>query len=489
LLLSDLIKINSDAGVKFEISGDYSNINIDGISSDSRMCQKNFLFAALPGGNADGRKFIESAIAKGAVAVLAPMGTEFTGDAMFIKTDEVRRALGFISAKFYSKQPENIIAVTGTNGKTSVAHFCRHIWSKLGKKSASIGTIGVIDEKEKLLPGSEGLTTPDPVRLHGFLSDLCNKGVTHLAMEASSHGLEQSRLAGVKIKAAGITNITRDHLDYHGTFEDYFTAKMRLFNDVLPKGGTAVLNADIKEFSDIFAICRTRSDNVITYGEKGGDIKLIQAKPSPSGIDIEIEVEGTIYKIKTALIGSFQSSNLLCAIGLVMAAGNEISEITEACDGIKAVTGRMEKVAEKNGVPIIVDYAHTPDALEKVLMALRPRTKANLVVVFGCGGDRDKGKRPIMGEIADRLADLVVVTDDNPRTENAETIRREIMSGCKNCEEIGDRARAIEYAIKNLKKGDLLVIAGKGHEDYQIIGDKKSHFSDAEEARKVVKLL
>jgi UDP-N-acetylmuramoyl-L-alanyl-D-glutamate--2,6-diaminopimelate ligase len=392
-----------------------------------------------------------------------------------------------MAARFFRAQPRTIAAVTGTNGKTSVASFTRQIWSHGGIQAASIGTLGLI------APGVErpgALTTPDPVSLHQILSDLAADGVDHLAMEASSHGLDQYRLDGVRVTIAGFTNLSRDHLDYHRTMEAYLKAKLRLFASVMQPGGTAVLNADVPEFDAIKSVCAARGHRVMSYGRAGDDIALEASSPTPRGQALRLRIGGKAHDIEIPLAGSFQAANVLCALSMAIAGGADEDDALEALPTLIGAKGRMERVAELNGAPVYVDYAHTPDALENVLNALRPHAAGRLIVVFGCGGDRDAGKRPIMGDIAARLADVVFVTDDNPRTENADAIRWAILGGIPKtaapAREIGDRAAAIAAALRELEPGDVLLLAGKGHERGQIVGDKVLPFDDSEVARNAV---
>ena len=467
------------------------DVEITGLTADSRQARPGYLFAALPGTRADGRDFIADALARGVAAVLVPSRFEIESGAArnvaFIADDNPRRRFALMAARFFKAQPRTIAAVTGTNGKTSVVAFTRQIWAHCGLGAASIGTLGLI------APGVErpgALTTPDPVSLHQLLADLAADGVDHLAIEASSHGLEQYRLDGVRVTAAGFTNLSRDHLDYHGTMEAYLKSKLRLFETVMAEGGTAVLNADVPEFDTIEKVCAARRHRVIAYGRTGADIMLQEATPTPRGQLLRLRLLGRACEIEIPLVGSFQAANMLCALGLAIAGGAPQDGALAALDTLAGARGRMERVAELRGAPVYVDYAHTPDALENVLAALRPHAARRLVVVFGCGGDRDPGKRPIMGEIAARLADLAFVTDDNPRSENPAAIRRAILAGVPktgaSVREIGDRAAAIEAALRELGAGDLLVIAGKGHERGQIVGDTLLPFDDAEVARKAV---
>ncbi len=457
---------------------------ITGLTADSRAVEPGFLFAALPGSRVDGRDFIDQAVAKGATTILAPTGTTLpatiTGVEL-ITDDRPRRRFAKMAAAFYGEQPGTIAAVTGTNGKTSTANFARQIWEKLGKSAASLGTLGIT------APGMEqygALTTPDPVALHASLAELAEAGITHLAMEASSHGLDQHRLDGVRVTAAGFTNLSRDHLDYHGTMEAYLAAKGRLFDEVLEPGGTAVLNADAPECPALAARAEAAGRRVLRYGAQGTDIQLDTATPQPRGLDLKLTVRGRTVDIQLPLAGAFQAANALCALGLVLADGSEPDSAIAALEGLTGVRGRLELVAQHpNGAAVYVDYAHTPDALETVLTALRPHTRGKLVAVFGCGGDRDPGKRPVMGATVARLADRAIVTDDNPRTEDPATIRAAALAACPGSIEIGDRAEAIRTAIAGLAPDDVLVIAGKGHETGQIVGEDVHPFDDAEHAR------
>ena len=458
--------------------------DITGLTADSRAVEPGFLFAALPGSQADGRDYIDQALAKGARAILAPTGTELPPSATgveLITDDRPRRRFARMAAAFYGAQPATIAAVTGTNGKTSTANFARQIWERLGKSAASLGTLGIT------APGMEqygALTTPDPVALHASLAELAEAGITHLAMEASSHGLDQHRLDGVAVTAAGFTNLSRDHLDYHGTMDAYLAAKARLFDEILVPGGTAVLNADAPECNALAARAEAAGRRVIRYGAKGTDLRLDAMTPQPRGLDLRLTVRGRSFDVALPLAGAFQAANALCALGLVLAEETQPDAAIAALETLVGVRGRLELVARHgNGAAIYVDYAHTPDALETVLAALRPHTRGRLVAVFGCGGDRDPGKRPVMGATVARLADLPIVTDDNPRTEDPAAIRAAVMAACPGAEEIGDRAEAIRRAVAGLTPDDVLVIAGKGHETGQIVGEDVHPFDDAEHAR------
>lgn len=496
--LFDLMAQTALASSRFTppVNDNSRNVIIAGLSSDSRTVRPGFLFAALPGAKSSGDSYIEEAIQNGAVAILAQPGTKLpssAGGVTLIEDPNPRRRFARMASKFYNQQPENVVAVTGTNGKTSVASFCRQIWAHLKHSSASVGTLGV--EAPQLNwpqpPAGYNLTTPDPVTLHHELADLAKAGVTHLAMEASSHGLDQYRGDGVTLRAAGFTNLTRDHLDYHGSMGAYFNAKARLFSEVLPSGSTVAINADSEFAQRLEDICITFGHNIIMYGKKGRDITLISQTPTEKGQTLVIDVFGKEYTVEMPVAGTFQAYNALCALAMTIGLEEnpkKYPKYIEALAHLTGVRGRLELVGtHPNGASVYIDYAHTPDALETVLNALRPHTRNKLHVVFGCGGDRDAGKRPIMGEIATRLADKVIVTDDNPRTENPKRIRQEILQAAPSAAEIADRRQAIEAAVQGLKAGDILVVAGKGHEQGQII-DRVTHpFDDAAEVRAALK--
>lgn len=491
MLLSNLIA-PTDGAV---ISGE--NRQIAGLCADSRKVQAGHLFVAVPGTKCDGASFISDAIKNGAIAIVADHETDLSSVPSHIttvKVPDVRHALSAIASRFYPRQPQTIAAVTGTSGKTSTVQFTRELWQRCGHKAASIGTLGLVTENETLY-GS--LTTPDPVTLHQHIDTIAGQGVTHLAMEASSHGIELKRLDHVRVSLAAFTNLSRDHLDYHETMERYFAAKLRLFTTLLRPNGTAVLNADIAEYEDIKTLCEARCIRTISFGRTGSDVLLLGHSPTPSGQNLRFEVYGKPYDIILPVIGEFQVWNSLCALCLAIGSGENPDKTVQAMTKLSGVAGRLEYIGTTpSGGSVFVDYAHKPAALENVLTAMRPHVGAHpgakLHVVFGCGGDRDKGKRPIMGDIAQRLADNVIVTDDNPRSENPDVIRKEILTGCKagdGLQEIGDRAMAIARGIESLGSGDALIIAGKGHEEGQIVGNQVLPFSDAQEARKVLGLL
>ena len=462
---------------------DLSGLGLTGLASDSRKVKPGYLFAALAGTKTDGARFVKDAVARGAVAVMGPPA--LAGDVAalgvrFIAEENPRAGLAHFAAAFYHAQPETVAAVTGTKGKSSIVAFLREIWTALGKPAASLGTVGVIGPNGAL-PLSH--TTPDPVEIHELLAELKQQGVDRLAIEASSHGLDQHRLDGVKIAACGFTNITRDHMDYHPTFEAYLAAKLRLFTEVVQEGGVAVVNADAVHAERFIEAAQARGLKLITVGRKGETIHLDRREDRGGSQALTLHHQGRIFYVELPQAGDFQASNALVAAGLAIGLGEDAAKVFAALEHLKGAPGRMEKVAfAAGGAPIYVDYAHTPDSLEKILEALRPHTANRLHVVFGCGGDRDKGKRPLMGAIAARLADDVIVTDDNPRSEDAAVIRSEILAAAPGAREIGDRAQAIRTAVADLKTGDVLILAGKGHETGQYVKGEVFAFSDREQA-------
>jgi UDP-N-acetylmuramoyl-L-alanyl-D-glutamate--2,6-diaminopimelate ligase len=452
---------------------------VSGIAVDSRAVRPGDVFFALAGSKTDGARFIDAAVASGAVAVAGDHPPQGGGRVPFVTTPNPRRALALAAAKFYPRQPATIAAVTGTSGKTSVAAFVRQIWQRLGHASASIGTIGLVSPKRTIY-GS--LTTPDPIALHRQLDEISAEGVTHLAFEASSHGLDQYRLDGVRISAGGFTNLSRDHMDYHPDVAHYLAAKLRLFRDLVMADGAAVISADHDGSQAVIDAARARGLRILTVGRNGDGagegIRLIAADIDGFAQKLNLEHRGRRHAIRLPLVGEFQIENALVAAGLAIGTGSEADQVFAALEHLEGAKGRLERVAERNGAPIFVDYAHKPDALAKALQALRPYAKRKLVVVFGAGGDRDAGKRPLMGAIAAENADSVIITDDNPRSENPQAIRSAILSTAKGATEIGDRAEAIRTAIAALQPGDALLIAGKGHETGQIVGDRILPFSD-----------
>jgi UDP-N-acetylmuramoyl-L-alanyl-D-glutamate--2,6-diaminopimelate ligase len=472
-----------------------SNPEITGITADSRQVRPGFLFAALAGTQTDGRRFAGEAIAKGAAAILTDDPASLALDdaawqrITIVADPNPQRLLALMASRFYPRRPKTIAAVTGTNGKTSVAHFVREIWQALGHKAASLGTLGWVIGEERH-PGA--LTTPDPVALHRTLSDIAGRGIDHAAIEASSHGLAQYRLDGLEVEAAAFTNLTRDHLDYHGDMDGYRAAKDRLFTTLLAPGGTAVLNADSPEFARLAGLVRGRGGKVVSYGSAAAaDLRLATRRPRRDGQLLSLSLDGARHEIELKLIGDFQAMNVLAALGLAIATGAETGLAVAALPRLTTVPGRMQLVGERvfadgGRAAIFVDYAHTPDALQTVLTAARPHAERKLAVVFGAGGDRDRGKRPLMGQVATEKADIVYVTDDNPRSEEAAAIRRPILVAAPGAIEIGDRRDAIHAAIAALEPGDVLVIAGKGHETGQIVGRETLPFDDVVVAREAI---
>ena len=454
----------------------FAGLEIAGIAADSRQVKAGFLFFAIAGAKADGAHFARAAMAVGAVAIAAEQRPDGVPDTVaFIRVPNARRALALSAAALFPRQPGIIAAVTGTSGKTSVASFTRQIWSTLGRKAASIGTIGVAS------PAGEtygSLTTPDPIELHRTLDRLAGEGVTHLALEASSHGLDQHRLDGVRVAAGAFTNLSRDHLDYHPTMETYLAAKLRLFQELVVPNGTAVIDVDDCCAGQVIEVAKKRGLKIMTVGVQGGDIKLVGGAIDGFAQVIDIAHGGRTHKIKLPLVGAFQVQNAAVAAGLTIATGGEPARVFAALEHLSGAKGRLELAGTRNGAPIFIDYAHKPDALAKALAALRPYAKGKLIVVFGAGGDRDAGKRPIMGRIAAENADRVIVTDDNPRSEQPAAIRAAILAAAPGATEIGDRAAAIRAGIAALQAGDVLLIAGKGHETGQIVGDRVLTFSD-----------
>ncbi len=477
--------------MKLEAFADILNIeegssgSVSGITQDSRKAVAGSLFFALTGTKADGATFAANAVANGAIAVVAAEGVNVGALSVpVIRVADPRLSLAQCAARFYGKQPQTMVVVTGTAGKTSVAGFVRQIWAYAGLAAASIGTTGVV------APGRNDygtLTTPDPVELHALLKELAEDGVTHASMEASSHGLDRRRLDGVKLKAAGFTNLGRDHLDYHPTIEEYLKAKLRLFDSLLEKGSPAVVFADDAFSQAVIDASKNAGLQVLTVGRKGSFISLKRVEHERRRQRAHIEHGGRLYEIDLPLAGDFQIANALVSAGLAIVTGVPAATAFAALEHLEGAPGRLDLVGQtKDGALVYVDYAHKPEALENVLTSVRPFTTGRVIVVFGCGGDRDKGKRPIMGEIAVRLADVVIVTDDNPRSEVPAQIRLEIMAAAKGATEIGDRAEAIATAVKMLRAGDTLIVAGKGHEEGQTIAGVTHHFSDHEEIRKAL---
>ncbi|MFV0301596.1 MAG: UDP-N-acetylmuramoyl-L-alanyl-D-glutamate--2,6-diaminopimelate ligase [Paracoccus sp. (in: a-proteobacteria)] len=490
--MSDTDKKLSDLGLR---ARDGRDPQITGISLDSRQVRPGHLFAALPGSDRHGADFIQYALRMDAGAVLTDRrGAEIAADVLkgwpgaLIVTEDPRAALAGAAALWFEAQPAHVVAVTGTAGKTSVASFTRQIWQALGYSAISLGTMGVEGDYQAKLTH----TTPDPLTLHRILSEAAAAGVTHAAMEASSHGLDQRRLDGVRIEAAAFTNFSQDHLDYHKSFDDYFAAKALLFNHILEEGAGAVINVDSDRGRQMAGIARDRGLSLTTVGiSEGADLRILDQRYDATGQDLRFAVKGKPHLVRLPLIGGFQAENVLAAMGLVMAAGNTAEEIIAALPGLTTVRGRMELAARReNGATVFVDYAHKPGAVVAALQSLRPHVMGRIVVVIGAGGDRDRGKRPLMGEAAREFADVVIVTDDNPRTEDPAAIRAAVIAGAgPEATEVADRAEAILRGVDALQPGDALLIAGKGHESGQIVGQDVYPFDDAEQASVAVAAL
>lgn len=480
------MKLKNLAGI-LPVEGTASfDMEVTGISSDSRQVTPGVVFFALTGSKADGAAYGADAASRGAAAIVVGKGSAVAGlPVPVLVVDDPRLALALSAARIFGKQPQTMVAVTGTSGKTSVAAFTRQIWEQAGLVAASIGTTGVV------APGRNeygSLTTPDPVALHRLLKELAEAGVTHASMEASSHGLDQRRLDGVRLAAGGFTNLGRDHMDYHPTVEDYHRAKLRLFDALLPKGAPAVIFADDPWSEPTIKAARAAGLNVLTVGRHGDFLRLKRVEHERHRQRAEVEVDGVLHEVDLPLAGDFQIANALVSAGLAISTGTSVAKALMALEKLKGAPGRLDLVGTAaNGAPVYVDYAHKPDALENVLASVRPFTTGRVIVVFGCGGDRDRGKRPIMGEIATRLADVVIVTDDNPRSEVPETIRAAILEAAPGAIEIGDRRKAIHEAVGMLHAGDTLIVAGKGHEEGQTIGTETLHFSDHEEVRSALR--
>jgi UDP-N-acetylmuramoyl-L-alanyl-D-glutamate--2,6-diaminopimelate ligase len=465
-----------------------AGLDIAGVTADSRAVKRGDAFVAIAGGKADGLQFVPAAIAAGAAAIIAERRppAPLPGNVAFIRVDHARRALALIAAKLYPRQPRVIVAITGTSGKTSVAAFTRQIWTALGQRAASIGTVGMVSPRGETY-GS--LTTPDPVALHRSLDALAADGVTHLAIEASSHGLDQHRLDGLNLAAGAFTNVTRDHLDYHPTFEAYLAAKLRLFEVLLQPGAAAVIDVDHEHAEDVVAAAAARGLSIMSVGRNGTGIRLVHSAVDGFAQRLRLLYRDEHFDLRLPLVGEFQVENALVAAGLALATGGHPGSVFAALEQLVGAKGRLERVGSRRGAQIFVDYAHKPDALAKALDALRPYATGRLVAVFGAGGDRDRGKRPLMGAVAAAKADRVIVTDDNPRSEDAAAIRAAILAAAHGAAEIGDRSEAIRHAVADLEPGDVLLIAGKGHETGQIIGDRIIPFSDHEAVAMALKEL
>ncbi|WP_149588860.1 UDP-N-acetylmuramoyl-L-alanyl-D-glutamate--2,6-diaminopimelate ligase [Tabrizicola flagellatus] len=467
---------------------------LSGLTADSRQVRPGMLFAALPGTATHGARFIPAVLEQGAAAILtdaegARMAAEVLADSdvALVVAEDPRAALACAAALWFGAQPETVVAVTGTNGKTSVATFTRQIWAALGREAINIGTTGI----EGAWTAPSGHTTPDPVTLQKLLAAAAQGGVTHAAMEASSHGIDQRRLDGVRLKAAGFTNLTQDHLDYHGTMEAYFAAKAQLFTRLLPEDGVAVINLDGAMGSEMAELALGRGLRVLTVGKgRGADLQIAATRPDATGQEVRYLWQGRAFQTRLGLIGAFQAENVAVAAGLAIAAGEAPEAVLGVLPRLTGVRGRMQLAAtRKNGAAVYVDYAHTPDAIETALRALRPHVMGRIVIVFGAGGDRDRGKRPLMGAAARKFADVLYVTDDNPRTEDPAAIRAAILAACPEAHEVGDRAEAILRAVDALQPGDALLIAGKGHESGQIVGTDVYPFDDVEQASVAVAAL
>ena len=467
---------------------------LSGITLDSRAVRPGYLFAAMPGSTVHGAAYIPKALERGAAAILTDAeGAHLaanalaTSDAALVVAQDPREALASAAALWFGAQPATMVAVTGTNGKTSVATFCRQIWTLLGHPAINIGTTGI----EGAWEGPSSHTTPDPITLHSVLSQAATSGVTHAAMEASSHGLDQRRMDGVRLKAAGFTNFTQDHLDYHQTFQAYFAAKSALFTRVLQPDGTAVINLNDPKGQELAAIAAVRGLKLLTVGHgEACDLRILAQRFDATGQDLRLSWQGQTHQVRLNLIGGFQAENVTLAAALVIAAGEPPGDTLRALPGLTGVRGRMQLAAtRRNGASVYVDYAHTPDAIATALKALRPHVMGRLIVVFGAGGDRDRGKRPLMGAAAAQNADLLYVTDDNPRSEDPATIRAAILAACPQATEVGDRAEAILRGVDALQPGDALRVAGKGHESGQIIQGEVYPFDDVEQASVAVAAL
>src|SRR5215216_6318484 len=468
--LRDLVAADAEYEARFAARA------IGAVTADSRKVRSGDVFVAIPGTKADGLHYVAAAVGAGAAAVMAEQRPASLPDSVaFVKVPNARRALAVAAACLHPRQPGTIAAVTGTSGKTSVAAFTRQIWQTLGHQAASIGTVGLVSPQAEIY-GS--LTTPDPVELHRTLDALVGDGVSHLALEASSHGLDQHRLDGVRIAVGGLTNLSRDHLDYHHTFDAYVAAKLRLFTDLLAPGSAAVIAVDQEEALAFVEAAVARKLRVMTVGRNGAGIRTLDSVIDGYAQTLTLAYESREHRVRLPLVGAFQVENALVAAGFAITTGGDADAVFAALAQLKGAKGRLELVGDKNGAPIFVDYAHKPDALAKALTALRPYVQRRLAVVFGCGGDRDKGKRPMMGAIAAEKADRVIVTDDNPRSENPVAIRAAILAAAPDAVEIGDRGDAIRMAINDLEPGDVLLIAGKGHESGQIVGDRVLPFTD-----------
>ena len=457
-----------------------SDSEVTSFAIDHRKVARGSVFGAFKGALFNGEDFIGQAVDRGAVAVVASPEAQVTRVPL-LSDAEPRQLFANLAAKFYAPFPDTVVAVTGTNGKTSTVEMTRQIWRMCGHRSASIGTLGVTTSDDQV---STGLTTPDIVTFLNNMAGLDRMGISHVAYEASSHGLDQHRCEGVPLAAAAFTNFSRDHLDYHGTMDAYFQAKMRLFDELLPPGSPAVVWTDDPKSEEVVERARRSGHEVLTVGRRGKNIRLIDQSSTALGQSLVLEHGGKSYRLPLPLIGAYQAANVLTAAGLVLATGGTWDATFAALQRVAPVRGRLERaVISRSGVPVYIDYAHTPDALEAAIAALRPHVQGRLITVFGAGGDRDQGKRPEMGAVASRLSDMVIVTDDNPRSEDPARIRADVTAGAPGATEIGGRREAIAEAIRIARDGDIVLVAGKGHETGQIIGDRVLPFDDALVAR------
>ena len=463
------------------LEGDAGEQSITGFAIDHRKIAPGNIFGAFRGAKFNGEEFIEAAVAAGAIAIVALPEARVEG-AVHVADEEPRRLFAQMAARYFTPTPTHVAAVTGTNGKTSIAELTRQLWRMDGYNSASIGTLGVTTADDQV---KTGLTTPDIVTFLSNMSGLAREGVSHAIFEASSHGLSQYRTEGLPVQVGAFTNLSRDHLDYHGDMDSYFEAKMRLFDEVVWSDGSAVIWADDDPWSGK-AIQRAtdRGLELLTVGEKGTTLQLVSQTPTHLGQVLMVKAGGKTHRIALPLIGAYQAANILCAAAIVLATGGQLENIFDHMQRVQPVRGRMERaVITRAGAPVYVDYAHTPDALRAAIEALRPHVTGRLITVFGAGGDRDKGKRPEMGRIAVEMSDHVIVTDDNPRSEDPATIRAEILAAATGAENVADRRAAIARAIEMAGPRDIILLAGKGHEQGQIVGDRVIPFDDVEVAR------
>lgn len=482
-----LIELFGPGALTARHAAESADVQVRGVTANWEAVEPGWVFVSLVGQGEDGRAHVSEAARRGAVAVLGPSGIgagENAGSVPVVVDDNPQRAFALLAARFFGRQPNVVVAVTGTDGKTSVVEFTAQLWRLLGRRAASLGTLGLRPPGRQL---PERLTTPFPMTLHSCLASVADKGIDRLALEATSIGLNEHRVDGVELAAGAFTNLSQEHLGYHGSVDAYRAAKRRLFASILAPGGSAVLNADSAEVDDLASVCRTRGHEVWTYGRRGTQIRLEHLEAMEDAQRLTVGLLGRRRQVTMPLIGGFQAMNAMCALGLVVATGEDAESAFSALPGLRPVPGRLERVARHPcGAPIYVDYAHTPNGLRTLLEAVRPFVAQRMVLVFGCGGESDRGKRPQMGEIAGRLADLVIITDDNPRSEHAGTIRSEIVSGCPAAVEIGDRVDAIETGVRQLGSGDVMIVAGKGHESVQLTAGGARPFDDGAVVRAAV---